>query len=238
LQSRFSLPILLVRFAPALEPPLRRWILPALCALAVLPACTYTVVKPTWKADDAALTPLNRVVVLAANGSPGRRKDQNAALAQALAARGVLVSVGSEALPASLYDKNGDGRVDADVDPKAIRDYLRSKGETRALVLSREPVVTQISAPQAVTRDAGTERYDPLSQDFVRVFQTQAPPPVLTRDFPINVVLYDLNSGRPLWKAQTSTQDPEGRADLLQALARAVIAALDQDGLLPAAQQP
>jgi hypothetical protein len=207
----------------------------ALC----LSACTFTVVKDTWRAPGVSLTPLNRVVVLSATGSAGRRLEQNAAIAAALRTRGVLVRVGSEALPVSLYDKDADGRVDAAIDPAAIRQALRSQGETYALVVrslnARRPPV-----PAGLTPTAGGElQAAVLEAAAVGITPTAAATTgtaaIAGGERVIDLALYDLLSGKKVWTAVTSTRDPQGRGDLLQSLSRAVLSALDQDGLLPAA---
>jgi hypothetical protein len=217
------------------EPPLRRF--PPLLSLC-LSACTFTVVKDTWRAPGVSLAPLNRVVVLSATGSASRRKDQNAAIAAVLRTRGVITRVGSEALPASLYDKDGDGRVDPKVDPAAIRQALRSQGETYALVV-RSLNARRPAAPAVLSPTAGGELQaavlESAAPDLTPSAVAATPTAAVNPDRIIDLALYDLLTGQKVWTAVTSTEAPQGRADLLNALSRAVFSALDRDGLLPAA---
>src|ERR1035437_9888810 len=94
-----------------------------------LAACAPSaVIRESWRAPQVAVAKVSPMAVLSATGSPAQRQAHDNAVVAELARHGVNAATGEEVLPLALYDKNNDGKVDADLNRDAIRQALTAKG--------------------------------------------------------------------------------------------------------------
>ncbi len=185
---------------------------PVLAAL-VAAACATppTVFEATSLRPEARGRHYARIAVIYMNDDPGLRKTFGDSVVGFLRAWTAQAERGGDLLPRSLYDADGDGKIDANVDRDLIRRRLQEAGFEAVLMASN------------VSEHGHSWHFEETGPEAH---------PAGAAEFLIETDLYDAASGKVVWSAHSRTLNPENGVLLSQSYAGAVVDELVKNDLL------
>jgi hypothetical protein len=190
--------------------------LPLLVLLLSLAACSSTKLISVYEAPDAG-GPYRKLLVVGLGASEGGRAEFENAVADKLAAQGV-VAVASENLIASQHDLNRE----------AVRRWVETDGYDAVLVARLVDVKKEASyRPPTYTDFYG----------YWGIYGSYVTSPgyfVETTTIMIETTLFDAKTGRVVYTAQSESFQPSSREKLVHELAKVLAGDLTKRGLLPA----
>ena len=170
-----------------------------------------TVFEATSLSPEARGHRFSRVAVIYLSDDPALRKAFGDSVAGFLRPWTAQAERGGDLLPLSLYDANGDGKIDSDIDRDKIRLHIKASG-FEAILLAVN--VTEHGHNWHYA-EAGPEAH-----------------PASVEEFLIETELLDTATGKVLWSAHSNTIHPENAVLLSQSYASAVVDELVKNDLL------
>jgi hypothetical protein len=201
-----------------------------------LASCGGTTLRDVWRDPQYRGGPLKKIAVLVIDRNEDRRRFAEDTIVQNLPA-------GTQAVPGYLLL----GPIDANPDKAKIRDRLVRDGFDGALVARLAGIIEQqttrpsqtYTVPQAPFYSPGG-LYDPSSPDaafpdYYGYAASQVTLPGHTRestDVVVEMRLFVLPEGKPIWRGVTDSMNPDSRTSLVERITELVGRRLRSDGLL------
>lgn len=201
-----------------------------------LVSCGGTKLRDVWRDPQYQGGPLKKIAVLVVDRNENRRRFAEDTIVQNLPA-------GTQAVPGYLLL----GPLDANPDKAKIRDRLVSDGFDGALVARLAGIIekqtTQPSQTYTVTQAPFYSPggfYDPsypgaAFPDYYGYATSQVTSPGYTRestDVVVEMQLFVLPEGKPIWRGVTDSMNPDSREALVERITEVVGRRLRSEGLL------
>ncbi|MFH1689566.1 MAG: hypothetical protein ABIE42_04935 [Candidatus Eisenbacteria bacterium] len=204
-------------------------------AVLILGGCaTTTLIEGQWKAADSELRPYGSVAVLTINDKPIKRQEFGTSLSQMLTKRGIRAAAGASFLPRDIYDKDGDGRLDKDIDIEAVRKAVVDAGYEAVLTVT----VLNTAKDRSYVRPRETRvdilEFDRFNRYWVKTTEIAYTPGYYqqTTRVQIETNLYDARDLKLDWTGHSVTMDPSDATDLAMSYARKITDVLINEGML------
>lgn len=201
------------------------------CLLLALAAC---VTAPTTF-EASFLRPEYRdrryktVAVLSLSDDPGLRRAFGESMVGYLGPWTQRAMKGGDLLPRTAYDRNGDGRIDVDVDKEAVRTRIREAGFDAILTAHYEPrEELEVRTGALPEHTWGSETFAGHWASESEKAHTGAPPSEVL----IETELYDAETGRVVWTGHSRTVLAGSVGTLSESYASAVVEELVKNGLI------
>ena len=202
-------------------------------------ACSGTTLRDVWRDPQYQGGPLKKIAVLVVDRNENRRRFAEDAIVQHLPA-------GTQAAPGYLLL----GPLDANPDKAKIRDRLVSDGFDGALVARLAGIIEKQTTQPAQSHTVPQPSFgspvgfydpsDPRSStaafpDYFGHAAGQATSPEYTResaDVVVEMQLFVLPAGKPIWRGVTDSMNPDSREALVERITEVVGSRLRSEGLL------
>lgn len=190
----------------------------------VLSACVTapTVFEGTFLRPEFKDRRFKTVAVLPLSDDPDLRRAFGESVVGYLRAWTQRAEKGADLLPSAVYDRNGDGRIDADVDKEAVRRRIHEAGFEAILTAHYEP------KEDGSKHAWGAEGFAGHWASESAQAHTGAPPPEVL----IETELYDAASGQVVWTAHSRTVLAGSVAALSESYASGIVDELVKNGLV------
>jgi hypothetical protein len=204
-------------------------------ALALAAGCTtVTHLDGEWRSEAVPQGGFRSPVVITLRDDPIERMHFGNMLSDELKRKGIKAVPGAEAVPAGLYDKNGDGRPDPDADKEAIQKFLNEKGYDSILT-----VTVRNTEKEKVYRK-GTEQtvekivFDKFQNAWIKTTEVIGQPGYYENLTTVHIEteLYNSADGTLCWRGASATMNPLGTPDLAGSYSKRIAKVLLEQGLL------
>ncbi|MEO8665529.1 MAG: hypothetical protein ABI462_08520 [Ignavibacteria bacterium] len=182
-----------------------------------------TEVTGTWKKPATVAKKYNKVAVLGISGDIVKRSAVEKAIVSQLRKYGINAVSGSNILPDSFIDSDGDGKVDSE-NKEAIQAKFKDQGIDGVFVISVMDVKESEHYVPGSTYYSPSSGYYPFYNYYWGTYNVTHTPGYITKstNYFLSSNFYDLSDEQLLWSGQSETFNPQSLSDFSKSYAEAV----------------